>query len=216
MRVIVIGCEYSGVTTLIEGLMAWGDARGIRHHLDDHFTIPDSQNLKPEDAAVMLNLTPLLKERFQRFQIVYHVRLLHRFEHILLGGFHIEEEIYGPLYYYPGVPTIGVREYEVEMPTDTLLVHLTARAEVIRQRMKDAPHLHTLIQEGDIPMLLAQFRQKYHESWIREKIEIDTSDLSPEQLLQTFLDKSLPHLNSRDLLTRLAGKLISAEGETGR
>ena len=208
MRVIVIGCEYSGVTTLIEGLMAWGDARGIHHHLDDHFTIPDSQNLKPEDAAVMLNLTPLLKERFQRFQIVYHVRLLHRFEHILLGGFHIEEEIYGPLYYYPGVPTIGVREYEVEMPTDTLLVHLTARAEVIRQRMQNAPHHHTLIQEGDIPMLLDQFRQKYHESWIREKIEIDTSDLSPEQLLQTFLDKSLPHLNTRDLLTRMAGKAM--------
>ena len=63
MRVIVIGCEYSGVTTLIEGLMAWGDARGIHHHLDDHFTIPDSQNLKAEDAAVMLNLTPLLKEQ---------------------------------------------------------------------------------------------------------------------------------------------------------
>lgn len=208
MRVIVIGCEYSGVTTLIDGLMKWGDERGIHHHLDDHFTIPDSQNLAPVDAEKMLNLTPLLKERFQRFQIVYHVRLLHRFEHILLGGFHIEEEIYGPHYYYPGVPTIGVREYEVEMPADTLLVHLTARPEVIRTRMKKSPHLHTLIQDSDIPMLLEQFRQKYHESWIKEKIEIDTSDLTPAQLLQSFLDKSLPHLNTRDMLTRLAGKVL--------
>ena len=208
MRVIVIGCEYSGVTTLIDGLMAWGDARGIHHHLDDHFTIPDSQNLAAVDAEKMLTLTPLLKERFQRFQIVYHVRLLHRYEHILLGGFHIEEGIYGPHYYYPGVPTIGVREYEVEMPPDTILVHLTARPAVIVARMKSHPHGHTLIQEADIPMLLKQFRQKYHESWIKEKIEIDTSDLTPEQLLQEFLDKSLSHLNTRDMLTRLAGKVL--------
>lgn len=207
MRVIVIGCEYSGVTTLIDGLMRWGDEQGIHHHLDDHFTIPDSQHLEPADAALMLQLTPLLKERFQRFQIVYHVRLLHRFEHILLGGFHIEEEIYGPHYYYPGVPTIGVREYEVEMPPDTLLVHLTARPEVIRTRLHQTPHQHTLIQEADIPWLLDQFRQKYHESWIKAKIEIDTSDLTPAQLLQAFLDRSLPHLNTRDMLTRLAGKL---------
>ena len=209
MRVIVIGCEYSGVTTLIEGLMAWGEVRGIHHHLDDHFTIPDSQHLAPEDAAMMQNLTPLLKERFQRFQIVYHVRLLHRYEHILLGGFHIEEEIYGPHYYYPGVPTIGVREYEVEMPPDTILVHLTAKPAVIRARRQHTPHGHTLIQEADIPMLLDQFRQKYHESWIKEKIEIDTSDLTGEQLLQAFLEKSLPHLNARDMLTRLAGRIMS-------
>ena len=208
MRVIVVGCEYSGVTTLIESLMAWGEERGIHHHLDDHFTIPDSQHLEPADAAMMLNLTPLLKERFQRFQLVYHVRLLHRFEHILLGGFHIEEEIYGPLYYYPGVPTIGVREYEVEMPPDTILVHLTARPEIIQERMQNTPHQHTLIQTADIPLLLDLFRAKFHESWIKEKLEIDTSDLTPEQLLQSFLAKSLPHLNTRDLLTRLAGKIL--------
>jgi len=206
MRVIVVGCEYSGVSTLINGLMAWGDARGIHHHLDDHFTIPDSQHLEPVDSGMMLNLTPLLKERFQRFQLVYHLRLLHLFEHILLGGFHIEEEIYGPHYYYPGVSTIGVREYEPEMPPDTILVHLTARADVIRARMQHKPHGHTLIQDGDIPMLLDQFRQKVRESWIKQKFEIDTSDLTPEQLRQAFLDRSLPHLNTRDMLTRLAEK----------
>ena len=43
MRIIAIGCEYSGVTTLLEGLMEWGHGRGIHHHLDDHFAIPDRQ-----------------------------------------------------------------------------------------------------------------------------------------------------------------------------
>ncbi|MGB5047427.1 MAG: hypothetical protein WBO46_00720, partial [Caldilineaceae bacterium] len=168
--------------------------------------IPDSQHLDPVDGAMMLHLTPLLKERFQRFQLVYHLRLLHHFEHILLGGFHIEEEIYGPHYYYPGVPTIGVREYEAEMPSDTILVHLTARPEVIQARMQNTPHGHTLIQEADIPMLLEQFHQKYRESWIKKKLMIDTSDLTPGDLLQTFLEKSLPHLNTRDMLTRIAEK----------
>jgi hypothetical protein len=66
-----------------------------------------------------------------------------------------------------------------------------------------------LIKEGDIPMLLDLFSQKFRESWLKEKIEIDTSELTPEQLLQSFLEKSLPHLNTRDLLTRLAGKIIA-------
>ena len=30
------------------------------------------------------------------FQLVYHIRLLWEYEHIMLGGFHIEEQIYGP------------------------------------------------------------------------------------------------------------------------
>ena len=40
MRLIAIGCEYTGKTTLFEGLMKWGQDRGIHHHLDDHFSIP--------------------------------------------------------------------------------------------------------------------------------------------------------------------------------
>ena len=96
MRVVVVGCEYSGVSTLIAELDNWGKTRGIQHHLDDHFTIPDAFHLSDEEQEAMLTMMPAIKERFQRFQLVYHVRLLHRYQHILLGGFHIEEEIYGP------------------------------------------------------------------------------------------------------------------------
>ena len=41
MRVVVIGCEYSGITTLVDAVQTWGLQRGIRFHLDDHFSIPD-------------------------------------------------------------------------------------------------------------------------------------------------------------------------------
>lgn len=190
MRIIAIGCEYSGVTALLEGLMDWGHERDINHHLDDHFTIPDRQHLAPEDKETMVNLSPALKERFQRMQLVYHIRLMHRFDHILLGGFHIEEAIYGPLYYYPGGVASEIRQYEEEMPKNAILVHLTASAEVIQRRMETDPHKYSLIKTEDIPMLLNRFQEEFDASLIPNKIQIDTSDLTPEALLQTFLDQS--------------------------
>jgi hypothetical protein len=202
MRLIVIGCEYTGVTTLIDGLMAWGRERGIDYHLDDHFAIPDRQHLSEEDRKVMTTLPLALKERLQRFQVVYHVHLLHKFEEILLGGFHIEEAIYGPRYYYPGLPAGETRRYEVEMPPDTLLVHLHAKPEVIAARMEANPHDYSVIRKVDIPSLLDEFRHEYSASWIKRKFAIDTTTLTPAQLLQTFLERSVPHLNERDLLIR--------------
>lgn len=201
MRVVAVGCEYSGVSTLIKGLDTWGKARGIHHHLDDHFTIPDAYHLVEEEQRAMLDMLPAIKERFQRFQLVYHVRLLHRYRHILLGGFHIEEAIYGPRYYYPG-KTQHVREYEPDLPDDTLLVHLHAQPEVIQGRMKSEPHLHTLVPAGDVPAVLDAYAAEYRESWIRRKFVIDTSDLSPEQLLATFLELSIPHLHAEDAAIR--------------
>ena len=70
MRLIVVGCEYSGVTTLIDGLYAWGNDREIHYHLDDHFTIPDAYHLDAEEQKGMLGMLPAIKERFQRFQLV--------------------------------------------------------------------------------------------------------------------------------------------------
>jgi len=202
MRVIAVGCEYSGVSTLIEGLNRWGLARGIQHHLDDHFTIPDAFHLSDEEQQAMLVMLPAIKQRFQRFQIVYHVRLLHRYRHILLGGFHIEERVYGPKYYYPGI-NIEIRGYEPDMPDDAILVHLHATPDAIRARMTAAPHPHQLVPSGDVPEILERFQQEVSQSWIRRKFAIDTTDLTPAQLLDTFLERSIPHLNPGDAATRL-------------
>lgn len=203
MRVIVVGCEYSGVSTLINGLDVWGKERGIQHHLDDHFTIPDAYHLDAEEQQAMLDMLPAIKERFQRFQIVYHVRLLHRYRHILMGGFHIEEKVYGPRYYYPGI-NIEIREYEPDMPDEVLLVHLYARPEVIRARMAAAPHPHQLVPQEDVEEVLEAFQQEVRLSWMRRKFAIDTSDLAPEQLLEAFMQQSVPHLDAADAAVRLA------------
>ena len=202
MRIIAVGCEYTGVSTLIEELYQWGQARGIHHHLDDHFTIPDAFHLSGEEQQAMLQMLPAIKERFQRFQIVYHVRLLHRYNDILLGGFHIEEVIYGPKYYYPGI-NIEIREYEPDMPDDTILVHLHASPDAIRARMATDPHPHPLVPSQDVAEILERFQQEVGKSWIRRKFAIDTTDLTPAKLLETFLDCSIPHLSPRDAATRI-------------
>ena len=202
MRIIAVGCEYSGVSTLINGINDWGNARGIRHHLDDHFTIPDAFHLTEQEQQGMLEMLPAIKERFQ---IAYHVRLMHRHPHVLLGGFYIEETVYGPRYYYPGT-RIKVREYEPDLPEDAILVHLYAEPEVIRGRMASDPHPHSLVPHEDVPEVLAQFEDEIRQSWIRRKFKIDTSDLSPEQLLETFLERSVPYLNPSDGNIRLLGR----------
>ncbi|MBM3265984.1 MAG: hypothetical protein FJY97_21545 [candidate division Zixibacteria bacterium] len=202
MRLVVVGCEYSGVTTLIDAVNAWGLSRGILHHLDDHFTIPDAYHLSDEEQQAMTAMLPAIKERFQRFQIVYHVRLLHKYEHILLGGFHIEEAVYGPRYYYPGIG-VEIREYEPEMPKDTILVHLYARPEVIRARMVSSPHPYPLVPAEDVPLILDRFQEEVGKSWLHHRMAIDTSDLTPKTLFDTFMEKSLPQLNVRDAVTRI-------------
>lgn len=202
MRIVSVGCEYSGVSTLIDQIDQWGKSKGISHHLDDHFTIPDAFHLSAEEQQAMLQLLPTIKERFQRFQIVYHVRVLHRHQHCLLGGFHIEEAVYGPRYYYPGIG-VEIRQYEPELPDDVILVHLHARPDVIRQRMESAPHPQSLVPSSDVEEILERFREEVRLSWIRRRIEIDTSDLTPEQLLATFLESAVPYLDPKDSLIRL-------------
>jgi hypothetical protein len=202
MRLIIVGCEYSGVTTLINAIHGWGLQHGMNYHLDDHFTIPDAFHLSQEEQQAMLDMLPAIKERFQRFQIAYHVKLLHRFSHILLGGFHIEEMVYGPRYYYPGI-NIEIREWEPEMPSDTILVHLHASVETIRRRMVEKPHPHQLVPSSDVSVVLDDFKQQFNKSWIKKKFSIDTTDLTSDGLLESFFNESISHINESDALTRL-------------
>ena len=86
------------------------------------------------------------------------------------------------------------------MPADTILVHLHARPEVIKKRMQKTPHPHTLIEIEHIPDLLAEFEQQYHQFWIQRKIDIDTSDLASDELLDVFFAHAHSHLEPRDAL----------------
>ena len=208
MRLIIIGCEYTGKSTLLDSLVQWSRKQGINFHLDDHFTIPGEQHLGEEDKKAMVELTPTIKERFQRFQIYYHIDVAHKHQNIILVGFHIEEAIYGPLYYYPSHRVAYAREVEGKMPEDTILTLLTASPEVIAKRMEGDAHEYNVIQKEDIPMLLERFNEEFGSSLIRKKLRIDTSNLTAEDLFEEFMSSVLPHLSTDEVLRMLARKIM--------
>lgn len=209
MKVIVIGCEYSGKSTFANNLAEWGKKHDMWFHLDDHFTIPDS-SLSKEDRDVMLTLSPQFKERFQRFQAVYHVRIMNIFRDALEVGFYSEDTIYGPIYYGYKENFLAIRhgrELEKELPKDTILVLLTASPETIANRMKESPHEYQVIKKEDIPMLLEAFEKEFQNSTIHPKIEIDTTKMSPEQVLDEFLEQARQrHLTTADLTRIMLNK----------
>jgi len=205
VRLILIGCEYAGKTTLVDSLYAWGEDHGIHYHLDDHFSIPDKFFLSPEDQKAMLAVPPIIKERFQRFQIYYHLDVMANYEDCLLGGMHLEEAIYGPRYYYPGHAWPAYqRKIETHLPADTILLLLSARPEVIRQRLARAPHDYSLVPPEDVELISKEFEAEYRASWITRKLQIDTSELTPEGLFTTFMQRVTPFLDTRDLLRHRA------------
>lgn len=207
MRVIAIGTEYTGKSTLVQAIQNWGMERGVRHHMDDHFSVPDQQTLKdPADQKAMNEVPSAIKERFQRFQIAYHVRLVKKYQHVLLAGFHIEEMVYGQRYYYPDLarPVENPQAWEKDMPFDIILVHLTASSDVIKQRMNDDPHDYPIVPESDIEEIKTAFQEEFRKSFFKQKFQIDTSKHNADTLLQEFLDSSFPYLSAADHAIRLA------------
>ena len=198
MRLILIGCEYVGKTTLANALEKWGLQQGRRFHMDDHdFSIPDEAHLNEEEQQAMVELPPKLKERFQ---VHYHVGVLNRHEDCILGGFHIEEAIYGPRYYYPGHTITYHRQVEPQMPPDTILAFLTAGPSVIRARMQASPHAYQLVQPDQVEEVQDQFEAEFTASWIGRKMRFDNSDFQAKEILDRFLEAVRPHLSARDLL----------------
>jgi hypothetical protein len=202
MRLILTGCEYAGKSTLAGALHAWGQRQGFQFHLDDHFTVPDSSLRTDEERRYAAGAPPAMKERFQRFQIYYHLHLLHVYDDICLVGFHSEEAVYGPRYYYPGqrLPQDYHRQLETECPRDTVVCLLTARPEVLRARQAAAPHPFQLVGPDELEEVQGAFERELTASWLKRKVRLDTSDLTAETVLPAFLAAVRRHLGPRDLL----------------
>jgi hypothetical protein len=157
----------------------------------------------------MLTLSPAFKERFQRFQAVYHVRIVRLERDAIEVGFYCEDAVYGPLYYGYRPDFLASkqgRELEKELPSDIILVLLTASPDKIVKRMESSPHEYQVIRKEDIPLLMQKFEEEFRASTIHVKIVVDTTDQSPEQALQEYLKKARPHLASEDLLRIVANE----------
>ena len=112
MRLLLVGCEYAGSTTLGRAICLWSrdklggaywlEPNGSINYLHDHHTFPHTsghgQEFTEEEMAGMMNLAPRVKEMIQRHNIYYHLKPTNynRLDHINVG-LHIEDGIYGNL-----------------------------------------------------------------------------------------------------------------------
>ena len=218
MRLIIIGCEYSGTTTLTDNIGAWVErTMGGTMGKHDHWKVPEvshSAHTKEENEA-FLALSPSLQESFQRYHMEYHMsQSFYNAAHHVMVGFHIDEAVYAPKYYGYGGPdeyadrAWAARLHEahiLDVANDTVLVHLKASPEAIRERMKADPREYGLVKDEDVEYILQRFAEENKRSFLRQKIEIDNTDLTPEETLAKFVEEIQPHLSQADrarILTR--------------
>ena len=214
MRLILVGCEYAGKTTLANEIVTWiGRTFGSSRTFHDHFSLPCNE-FSEEEQEELAALSPRLKEMFQRYMMNYHFHdaFYGDPDHNLVG-FHIEEAVYAPLYYgYGGKGDYAERsslarameEEILNKSPDTVMVLLRARSEIIAKRMRENPHARQLIQEEDIDYVLQRFEEEYQTSLLRKKFALDTSDVAVEQTLAEFVEQIESRLSQADQLRLLA------------
>ena len=216
MNLIFVGCEYAGKSTIAGNVMEWAEKTvGGTSHFHDHFTVPSSE-FSPEGQASLKALHPEALETFQRYQIEYHVRdhFYVNPDHNLMGVV-IEEAVYAPLYYGYGGKDSGaprrspegqrtemarrVEENMLRMAPGSVLVLFKASREVISERSSTNPHVHQVIREEDIDLVLRRFEEEFEASLIQRRIVIDTSEATIEETTAEFIRKYEPFHIEADL-----------------
>ncbi len=219
MRLIIIGCEYAGKTTLAAGIRGWMERTlgSCTTSFHDHFLPWDPADEGPkgervEDDLKLLTLDdPAIIEKYNRYVIHYHTHpsFYDLPDHCVVGWYYADA-VYGPLYYGFGGPSqradrqVMARSYDSmvsQIAPDTVLVYLTAAAEVIRQRQAAQPRPYP--RPEDVEMVLTRFEEEYGQSLLHHRMRLDTSQSTPEQTLDTFVKQIEPYLTSEDRLRML-------------
>lgn len=134
MRLILVGCEYSGTSTLSYLIGKWAkEATGDQFGFHDHWQIPHvshpdvpdgttrdemidaflaGNGIDPsltghtdEENEAFLAMSPKQQEAFQRYHMEYHIAdTFYEDPHHNQIGFHINEAVYAPIYYGYGGP----------------------------------------------------------------------------------------------------------------
>ena len=220
MRLILIGCEYSGTTTLARAISGWArDTIGAELTVHDHFKFPHVLHEEMTDGELeqLLALPDDTRATFQWHMMAYHVmpRALREDDYILVG-LHIDEAVYAPLYKGYGAPwhtpnVIPIARYTenhimAEVP-DIAMALVKASPEVIEARMEESPRKYSLLRKNDIEHVLESFEEQRTMATIRKKqITVDTTDTTVEESLADFVDqyeKYLTNSDRRRILARL-------------
>jgi broad-specificity NMP kinase len=217
VKIILAGIEYVGTTTMANKLREWkatvtGEPFPIIH---DHSKVPHTSG-HPDDTTLeeqqqILNLSPKLKEMYHRYSIYYHIHHYNSADDLTVG-LHIEESIYGRIYYgygTPGAPfdreiIFGQMESRIKQVTSdpVLIVHMTADNSVIEKRMdalSESPqHTNSPLQKADIPEIVAEYQRLVEKSIIGPKLHVDTSVDSPDETLEKIVKLMEPHFTDYD------------------
>ena len=220
MRLILIGCEYVGKTTLANKITDWlKETTGGGRTFHDHFTIPPSE-LSADEQIEFLRMSPELQAMFQRYAQTYHLNApFYSDSDHLLVGFHIEEAIYAPLYYSYGVScnthpsTWSVEKRILEQAPDTVLILLRASPKAISTRMQEHPHQYALVQEEDIEFILQRFETEYERSLLFRKFTLDTTSATIEETLTDFVARIDSHLTETDRLRMMTHHALKQDAE---
>lgn len=230
MKIIAVGCEYVGTSTLMEQLQSWlSDAMGQTEIIHDHFKIPHVSGHPPtnlpgtlltdEEKEQVFAMTPKVKELFTRYTLYYHTPSQADPSTVMAtmhSGHHIDELVYAPLYSgYGGPGEPGDRRVEAQIveqsflkyAPETVLVLVKASTEVVRERMKNLPHDNSMVPAEDVKHVLERFEEEFVRSTIRNKIVLDTTDSTPNGTFQEFLDKMQPFWTEGDRLRMLTHRL---------
>jgi hypothetical protein len=232
VRLIICGIEYSGTTTLATGISAWaGSTIGGEFPVHDHWKFPDiecyrsgpSPSLSDTDRQTMLGLSSKLKEMLQRQSLVMHFGDAGEFTDQILAGFHLDDTVYGPLYFdYGGLdePQGGpraryaryVEEQFLKRAPETVFVYLKASAKVIKKRMHDEQRHYGVLKPDDIDAVLEAFETQAEASLFAKKIELDTSDSTPAETLDQLIAQLQPFFTDTDRMRMLAHKALAVGG----
>jgi len=229
MRLIVMGNEYTGKTTLVRTVKRWmaekmGDPTVMIH---DHF-MPRIGEGRPgvtpeEEEAEFYKLAPYALEMYTRYVMHYHLgdHFYSDNDHIVVNWFYADA-VYAPLYFDFGGPgqyadrhaMARHEESKIEhLAPDSVLVYLTASPDVIRERMRAEPRPTSRYREEDIERVGDLFGHEFANTLIRRRITLDTSDTTPEQTFAAFLTRMGPHFTLADRVRLLSQPLINAEIE---
>ena len=75
--------------------------------------------------------------------------------------------------------------------------------------MESNPHKYQLVQPYEVDEIQNEFSYEFQQSKIENKIEFDTSDLTPKTILDSFLNQVRPLLTPKEMYESL--EAISTE-----
>ena len=218
MRLILIGCEYAGTTTIAENFVVWAEKTmgafvnvPAPYKIHDHFKLPDFSH-PPEFSETeyrqIMGLSPRLKEVIQRHNVFYHIPRAGSGGDSVMIGLHYEDKIYGPLYFdylqnlAPDDPIMQTRNAFEDMILDgtpeSVLILIKASRDTIANRMSGRPHHRQVIQEHDIDHILDRFEDEFVRSKLPNKLVIDTTNNTVEESVAELVRGLEPFFTQED------------------